>query len=165
MCLEGSWLWLIVWDVRSLLFSSPLLRIDLVFSGTTPKAAADAPPPVITAPVPTSPAVLAPHLAGLNEHLAKFHASLPPRTALFIFTGHSDPRKMSALNARKAVFETALKNREYAEKARAAKGETAAAGEDEAIAKDIWWTSSDARELEEQVEFAKRGLLFAAITK
>ena len=46
----------------------------------------------------------------LNTHLKKVHAALPPRTALVIFTGHSDPRRMSLLNARKNALESALKS-------------------------------------------------------
>lgn len=76
---------------------------------------------------------------------------------------------MSALNARKATFETALKNREYAEK-KAAKvvdpvEKQKAIEAVVEIPKDQWWTAADGRELEEQVELAKRGLLFLAITK
>jgi RNA exonuclease 1 len=54
---------------------------------------------------------------------------------------------MTALNTRKSVFEAAIRS-----------GKTA-----EDIDKNTWWTSSDARELEEVVEIAKRGLLFLGI--
>lgn len=54
---------------------------------------------------------------------------------------------MTALNVKKSAFESALKS-----------GKTA-----EDIDKDMWWTSSDARQLEEAVEIAKRGLLFLSI--
>ena len=38
----------------------------------------------------------------LNDHLTTLHAALPPRTALLLFPGHSDPLSMSALAARRA---------------------------------------------------------------
>jgi hypothetical protein len=41
-------------------------------------------------------------VTNLNDHLTTLHAALPPRTALLLFSGHSDPRSMSALAARRA---------------------------------------------------------------
>ncbi|KAF8149431.1 hypothetical protein B0H34DRAFT_733720 [Crassisporium funariophilum] len=129
----------------------------------TPKATLDstATQPPIAPPTPTTttssipqepappptPEQLAPILAALNTHLKTLHASLPPRTALVIFTGHSDPRRMSVLNARKGAFESALKS-----------GKTP-----EAIAPALTWSASDGRDLEEAVELARRGLLFLGI--
>ncbi|KAI6021580.1 hypothetical protein BKA83DRAFT_4284172 [Pisolithus microcarpus] len=49
------------------------------------------------------------------------------------------PTRMSVLNARKSAFESAIRNRSE------------------------WWTAADGRELEEEVERAKRGLLFLGI--
>ncbi|EGO25969.1 hypothetical protein SERLADRAFT_369315 [Serpula lacrymans var. lacrymans S7.9] len=94
-----------------------------------------------------SPEILSSALANLNNHLITLYTSLPPRTAVVLFTGHSDPRKMAALNARKSAFESAIRS-----------GKTA-----EDIDRELWWTSSDGRELEEEVEKAKRGLLFLGI--
>ncbi|KXN82881.1 hypothetical protein AN958_02073, partial [Leucoagaricus sp. SymC.cos] len=110
---------------------------------TTPKSTSDAPPPPPTPP-PTQEA-LNETLRVLNNHLTTIHASLPPRTAFIIFTGHSDPRKMAALNARKAQFETALKSGKAPEEL------------------DVKWTSADGRDLEEAVELARRGLLFLGV--
>ena len=53
---------------------------------------------------------------------------------------------MAALNARKAVFENAVRGDKLAE-----------------LGPDVKWTSGDARELEGAVELAKRGLLFLGI--
>ncbi|TFK50197.1 ribonuclease H-like protein [Heliocybe sulcata] len=92
---------------------------------------------------PDIPAIL----ERLNHHLTTLHASLPPCTALIIFTGHSDPRAMSTLNAKKTAFETALRE-----------GKTMTD-----LDKAVWWTNQDARDLEEEVEKAKRGLLFLGI--
>ncbi|GLB45049.1 putative EXOIII [Lyophyllum shimeji] len=116
-----------------------------VFGWTTPKTAPDAPPPPPAAP-PT-PEVLAPVLDTLNTQLKTLHTALPPRTALVIFTGHSDPMRMAALNARKTAFESAIRS-----------GKTP-----EELGADVRWTAADARELEAAVELAKRGLLFLGI--
>jgi RNA exonuclease 1 len=113
--------------------------------GTTPKASADAPAP---APIPApTPEALALILENLNTQLKKFHSSLPPRTAVIIFTGHSDPRRMASLNARKSAFEAALRS-----------GKTS-----ESMSPEERWTAGNGRELEEAVEMAKRGLLFLGI--
>jgi RNA exonuclease 1 len=90
---------------------------------------------------------LAPVLKELNTRLTTLYESLSSRTAILIFTGHSDPRRMAYLNAHKTAFESAVRS-----------GKTL-----EEIGKDAWWTSNDGRELEEEVEKAKRGLLFLSI--
>jgi RNA exonuclease 1 len=86
-------------------------------------------------------------LSTLNEQLKTLHAALPPRTALVIFSGHSDPRKMASLNARKAAFENALKS-----------GKTS-----EELGPELKWSAGDGRDLEEAVELARRGLLFLGV--
>lgn len=116
------------------------------FSGLTPKATADA-PIVVAPPTETSPEALAAAQATLNEQLVTLYTSLPARTAVVIFTGHSDPRQMASLNARKVAFESAIRSGKKAEE----------------INRSEWWTASDGRELEEEVEKAKRGLLFLGI--
>ncbi|KAI5116896.1 hypothetical protein M0805_004164 [Coniferiporia weirii] len=88
----------------------------------------------------------------LNSHLALVHASLPSRTALVVFTGHGDPRGMSALQARRAAFENALR----------AAG-TGAGGATSRLPEEVRWTSADARTLEETVERTKQGLLFLCL--
>ena len=120
--------------------------------GVTPKASADQPavPPPSTVEPPPSAAELAPVLTSLNAHLKALHASLPPRTALVIFTGHSDPRRMSILNARKIAFESALKSGKTPEEIRPL---------------GLTWSATDGRDLEEAVELARRGLLFIGVTQ
>ena len=86
----------------------------------------------------------------LDARLHKLYAAFPPRTALVIFTGHSDPRRMAALNARKSAFETAIRSGKNPE-------EVLVDGA------KLRWTTADARLLEEEVERAKRGLLFLGI--
>ncbi len=83
----------------------------------------------------------------LNGRLATLHALLPSRTALLIFTGHSDPRKMANLQARKTTFENALRAGKKAED----------------IDRMTWWTAADGRTLEEEVETARRGLLLLCL--
>ncbi|PIL26374.1 hypothetical protein GSI_12130 [Ganoderma sinense ZZ0214-1] len=86
-------------------------------------------------------------MGALDGQLRELYAALPARTAVVIFTGHADPRRMAELNARKAAFENALK-----------------AGKNvEELGKEARWTSADGRELEEEVEKAKRGLLFLGV--
>jgi RNA exonuclease 1 len=123
-----------------------MLTVHLL-SGLTPKATGDSTSAPSEPPPPTSPRSLKLIISNLNTQLTELHRSLPPRTAMIIFTGHSDPRRMTALNARKSAFEAALRS-----------GKTT-----EDIGKDMWWTSTDARGLEEEVEKAKRGLLFLGI--
>ncbi|KAF5376235.1 hypothetical protein D9615_008564 [Tricholomella constricta] len=116
-----------------------------VMGWTTAKSTPDATPlPPVESPTPEA---LQPLLETLNTQLRTLHSSLPPRTALIIFTGHSDPRRMAALNARKSVFENAVRS-----------GKTP-----EEMGPDVRWTTNDARELEAAVELAKRGLLFLGI--
>lgn len=86
-------------------------------------------------------------MEGLNSHLQALHASLPSRTALIIFTGHSDPRRMAALSVRKNAFEAALRSGKLPED----------------LGSDMRWTAADARKLETAVELAKKGLLFLGI--
>lgn len=98
-------------------------------------------------PKEPSPEALAGAQVTLNEQLGVLYGSLPTRTALVIFTGHSDPRRMGSLSARKVTFESAIKNGKKAED----------------IDRSEWWTASDGRDLEEEVEKAKRGLLFLSM--
>lgn len=129
--------------------SRSYFHVDLPL-GVTPKASADQPtvPPPSTIEPPPSTAELAPVLTTLNAHLKALHAGLPPRTALIIFTGHSDPRRMSILNARKIAFESALKSGKTPEEIRPL---------------GLTWSATDGRDLEEAVELARRGLLFLGI--
>ena len=102
---------------------------------------------MVVPPTEPSSEALSAAQAALDAHLVTLYASLPVRTALVIFTGHSDPRQMASLNARKVAFESAIKGGKKAEE----------------MDRSEWWTASDGRTLEEAVEKAKRGLLFLAI--
>ncbi|KAJ3515236.1 hypothetical protein NMY22_g14502 [Coprinellus aureogranulatus] len=99
-------------------------------------------------PVPASQPEITSTLASLNAHLTRIHASLPPRTALIILTGHSDPRTMSELSAKKQTFDNGLR----------------AGKRPEELAKEgVRWTAKDGRDLEEAVELTRRGLVFLGI--
>ncbi|EKM52741.1 uncharacterized protein PHACADRAFT_261348 [Phanerochaete carnosa HHB-10118-sp] len=98
--------------------------------------------PATPAPAPDLSGIL----ATLDSQLKELYDSLPSRTAVIIFTGHSDPRHMAELNARKSAFETAIRS-----------------GKNPEELGDIKWTSADGRALEEEVGKAKRGLLFLGI--
>ncbi|KAL0067560.1 hypothetical protein AAF712_005275 [Marasmius tenuissimus] len=111
----------------------------------TPKASPDA-PPLEPSPAPTTEEI-ATVLKELNGNLKALHASLPSRTALIIFTGHSDPRRMVALNSRKHAFESAIRNSRPIS----------------TLQPEEQWSAHDSRLLEEAVEVAKRGLLFLGV--
>ncbi|KAJ4490944.1 ribonuclease H [Lentinula aciculospora] len=96
---------------------------------------------------PPTPEALSSALLATSNHLQRIHASLPSRTALLIFTGHSDPRKMSELNKRKAAFEAAIWKEVPTDQ----------------LSEGERWSGADMRELEEAVEVAKRGLLFLGV--
>ena len=97
------------------------------------------------AEITTDPAKEAAAAAELNPRLSRIYDALPPRTAFIVFSGHSDPRKMASLNSRKAAFEIALRM-----------GMPPTSG-------PTMWTTQDGRDLESEVELAKRGFLFSCI--
>jgi len=103
-----------------------------------------------TPPTPSSPRPIDTAYSALNSHLSLIHAALPSRTAFLIFTGHSDPRAMSALQVRRAAFENTLRT-------------VGGAKEAVAVPEGARWTSADAHELEAEVERAKRGMLLLCL--
>ena len=62
---------------------------------------AEIPPP----PEDKSSNALFAAVTNLNAYLTTLHAALPPHTALLLFSGHSDPRSMSTLAARRAEYQ------------------------------------------------------------
>ena len=119
--------------------------LTLVCSGIVNRSTGDsAPDPTPTEP---APADIEAALTKLNAQLQQLHASLPPRTALVIFSGHSDPRRMAELNARKSAWEMAMKSGKNVED----------------LPREAYWSSANGRALEEEVAKAKRGLLFLSI--
>jgi RNA exonuclease 1 len=101
----------------------------------------------------------------LDAQLTALHAALPARTAFLLFSGHSDPRAMSALAARRTQYQ-ASQNQKGAVVATAAPA-TAAAGTGvggaEAQAGAVRWSTADERALEEAVARARMGLLFVGV--
>jgi len=116
--------------------------------GITGKAANDT---IVTefadsdAEITTDSAKEAAATAELDSKLSRIYDVLPPRTAFIVFSGHSDPRRMAKLNSRKAAFEIALRM-----------GMPPTSG-------PTMWTTQDGRDLESEVELAKRGFLFLCI--
>ncbi|SCV72379.1 BQ2448_3916 [Microbotryum intermedium] len=84
--------------------------------------------------------------AQLNSQLLKLHASLPPLTALVIFTGHNSPLEMSCLAAKKAKFDRLWKTIKQSE-----------------IADEDRWMESDDRTLLDEVERCRTGLSFYCV--
>jgi len=87
--------------------------------------------------------------AELNERLTRLHRSLPKSTAIILMTGHSDPRKIVQLNARKQIWEQQWRKTSDVMK----------------IPKEDWWTAEDDRKLAAEVMKAKAGLAFFCITR
>ncbi|KIJ42385.1 hypothetical protein M422DRAFT_31336 [Sphaerobolus stellatus SS14] len=110
------------------------LELSNALEWTTPKN--DSPP----VPLPVA-------CSALNGRLAKLFAALPPRTALIIFSGHSDPRSMASLAQRKTKFENELR----------------AGKKPDNIPKEEWWTAADGRAIEEETGKARRGLAFLCL--
>ena len=130
--------------------SRPPVRLIIHVKGITNRTNGE----VVAEPSVSTVAVTPEELAGvfstLDSRLHKLYEAVPPRTALVIFTGHSDPRRMASLNARKSAFDSAIRSGK---------------NPDDLVHEGakLRWTTADARLLEEEVERAKRGLLFLGI--
>ena len=88
----------------------------------------------------------------LNDHLTTLHTALPPRTALLLFSGHSDPRSMSTLAARRAEYQASQQGKQSGSSSAAADGGAT-----------VRWSTADDRALEEAVVRARMGLLFVGV--
>lgn len=122
---------------------------------------ADAPPSPPTATPPhqnQNDNVLFSAVTDLNAQLATLHAALPPRTAFLLFSGHSDPRSMSALAARRVQYQAQTNQNQV--NSSAASG-TGPAGSDASV--PLRWSTADDRALEEAVGRARMGLLFVGV--
>ena len=91
----------------------------------------------------------------LNDHLTTLHAALPPRTALLLFSGHSDPRSMSTLAARRAEYQASQQGKQS--------DSSSAAAADGGATATVRWSTADDRALEEAVVRARMGLLFVGV--
>jgi hypothetical protein len=124
----------------------------------------DAPP---SPPTATSPDqnqnnnVLFSAVTNLNAQLATLHAALPPRTAFLLFSGHSDPRSMSALAARRAQYQASQNQNQVDSSAASIGTGTGPAGTDVGV--PLRWSTADERALEEAVVRARTGLLFVGV--
>ena len=124
-------------------------------------AAADTPPmPPAAAPPEQNQNdtnILFSAVSNLNAQLTALHAALPQRTAFLLFSGHSDPRAMSVLAARRAQYQASRNQNQNAIHDSA----TGATGADDAA--PVRWSTADDRALEEAVARARMGLLFVGV--
>ena len=67
-------------------------------------------PVAVRPPTEASPEALATAQATVDARLVTLDASLSARTAVAIFTAHSDPRRMASLSVRKVSFESAIES-------------------------------------------------------
>lgn len=111
---------------------------------TSPLASADSNSPTTTDAVHTASA-----FENFNSQIRTFTSSLPPCTALIIYTGCSDPRPLGALNKRKAVWDAKIRSGIM----------------NDAIPEEERWTSKDGEMLEKACEAAKAGLAFFCVTR
>jgi len=167
-------------------------------TGITPKASAEGPenaenpnpsngavaenanptdPDTSQLPPPQSPPeknVLFEAVTSLDAQLTTLHAALPPRTAFLLFSGHSDPRAMSALAARRAEFQASLGQSQSRKQSGGIAAATTHAGMTTTTSGDstggagcdanaVRWTTADDRALEEAVGRARAGLLFVGV--
>jgi hypothetical protein len=114
------------WDVsRPCLLSQEIDETNLSnHAGITPKTLSnepDSPEKQLATPIlsaeqpqpqpqpPTKETDIPTLLTSLNARLQAIYSALPARAALFIFTGHDDPRAMAELNKRRAKFEASYR--------------------------------------------------------
>jgi RNA exonuclease 1 len=138
---ESSVLFIVNW--LSVLMAT--IVVVHLYTGITPKASAE--PDVAMTNTSATPPDLPTVLRDLDTRLTGLHAALPPHTALVLLSGHSDPRRMSALNAKKNAFDTIVRSGKRLED----------------LDKEMVLTAQEGRELEEEAEKAKRGLLFVSV--
>jgi RNA exonuclease 1 len=94
-------------------------------------------------------------VTNLNAHLTALHAALSPRTALLLFSGHSDPRSMSTLSARRAEYQASQKRPHGNQNSPGAAMGTGGGA--------VRWSTADVRALEEAVVLARMGLSFVGV--
>jgi len=95
-------------------------------------------------------------VTNLEALLTRLHAALPPRTAFLLLSGHSDPRAMSVLNARRAEY-LANQNQNQSDPAAGISSANGTAGG------AVRWSTADDRALEEAVGRARMGLMFVGV--
>ncbi|KAF8608845.1 hypothetical protein BDV93DRAFT_486198 [Ceratobasidium sp. AG-I] len=125
------------------------LELSQALEWTTPRTQPSAIVPVTTTPKEVDPAVVEAGYAAVNERITTIHKGLPPGTALCIMSGNGDPRIMSALNAKKARWDSMMRERKKPEE----------------IPHSEWWTMEEGRLLEDVTERAKRGLAFFCLVR
>jgi len=127
------------------------------------------PPP--SPPTATSPDqnqnnnILFSAVTNLNAQLTTIHASLPPQTAFLLFSGHSDPRSMSALAAQRALYQASQNQNQNQNQVNssAASINTGTGPAETDTSAPLRWSTADERALEEAVVRARMGLLFVGV--
>lgn len=84
-----------------------------------------------------------------DAQLKAFTSSLPPCTALIIFTGCCDPRPLGVLNRRKAQWDAKIRSGIM----------------NDAMPENERWSTKDSELLEKACEAAKAGLAFFCVTR
>jgi len=120
-----------------------MMELSGALKWTTPKNSAATTTPALETPTNDTKEVY----STLNSNLTFLYKALPPATAFILFTAHSDPRKMSDLSKRKSRWDQLLRE----------------GNQPEQIPREEWWTTESGRLLEDEVEMAKRGLLFVGL--
>ncbi len=88
-------------------------------------------------------------LTNLNSRIDRLHSSLAPNSAFVIITGHSNPRPMLALTAKRQKWERLVKQ----------------IGDVEDIPKEERWMSEDDRALETAAAEAREGMAFFCVKR
>ncbi|KAI0266318.1 hypothetical protein BGY98DRAFT_1191446 [Russula aff. rugulosa BPL654] len=91
------------------------------------------------------------------------HAALPPRTAFLLFSGHSDPRSMSALATRRAQYQAQASQNQNQVNSSAGGSGSGTGPEGTDVSVPLRWSTADERALEEAVVRARMGLLFVGV--
>ena len=105
-------------------------------------------PPTTSFPPKVAPETLSSAFEQISTQLQHLRRSLPARTALIMYTGCSDPRRMGYLNQRKSKWESKVR----------------AGIMNDSMPEEQRWTNKDAEDLEKEVERVKAGLAFFCVT-
>ncbi|KAG9245563.1 hypothetical protein BJ878DRAFT_500993 [Calycina marina] len=106
---------------------------------THPKAL---PPP--QSPDSKSSAALSAATGALSARIAEIHASLPPCTALIVYSGNGDPREMSRMNAMRQQFRREYKVKKWDQLS-------------------VKWTDDEEQELKRATAAARNGIAFMTV--
>ena len=95
-----------LWPIHSSSFTGITPKANVAVEKANPTDSDTSQPP--RPKLPQGKSVLFDAVTCLDAQLTTLHAALPLRTAFLIFSGHSDPRVVSALAARRSEFQASL---------------------------------------------------------